>query len=61
MTRFSVKVVAKIYDTSPKSICYPRCDQGMKACAVWLLAVLFSSWALISEIPVQFVLMSICY
>lgn len=29
------------------------------ACAVWFLSVPFSSWVLISEIPVHFVLMSV--
>lgn len=33
----------------------------MEACAVWFFSVPFSAWVLISEIPVQFVLMSVCY
>lgn len=33
----------------------------MEACAAWFLSVPFSSWVLVSQIPVQFVLMSVCY
>lgn len=57
----SVKVVTKMHDGSPKSICYPRCDRGREAAAC---IVPFVSTQLLgfsfAEAIVQFVLVYVC-